>query len=257
MAEAGECLAKGIDINTRAFQFGREGMPLWTEGMSALHYAAAKGKNKMAAFLLAKGAAVNMRGGWLGAPFQTPLDLALEHGHEDTARLLREHGAISLTELMEADADKGRSLIKSSTDPNCLDAYKRTLLHWAAERGVADVAAALIERGVDVNARDWLDRTPLHFATREGHEAVALLLMGNEADANATDTRGRTPLYWAATCGNVAIIKALLAKNADPNIKPFADRTPLECAEWQHHGEAAALLLKHGAKRSKDLRERH
>jgi len=59
-------------------------------GNTALHWAALAGQGRVVEFLLAEGAEVNLCN-WNG---KTPLRLALDKGHDEIARLLREHGGI-------------------------------------------------------------------------------------------------------------------------------------------------------------------
>jgi hypothetical protein len=89
-------------------------------GRAPLHHAAAKGQPNMIRFLLKRGADVNAlapptysfarlisrtRGKRAEAPVErkTPLDFAIESGHEAAADLLKEHGAKSSAELSEAN----------------------------------------------------------------------------------------------------------------------------------------------------------
>jgi len=56
-----------------------------------LHLASKEGKNDMVELLISKGAEVNAE----SKRGETPLDLAVSKGHEETAEILREHGGIS------------------------------------------------------------------------------------------------------------------------------------------------------------------
>jgi uncharacterized protein len=79
-------LAAGADVNAG------EG------GNAPLHGAAMFGRTQMAKWLISHGANVN------GADYEgkTPLKIALAHGDEEMARILREHGGV---EQIEEDAD--------------------------------------------------------------------------------------------------------------------------------------------------------
>jgi len=56
-----------------------------------LHLASKEGKNDMVELLISKGAEVNAE----SKRGETPLDLAVSKGHEETAEILRKHGGIS------------------------------------------------------------------------------------------------------------------------------------------------------------------
>jgi ankyrin repeat protein len=74
-----------------------------------------------------------------------------------------------------------------------------TPLHFAAHRGLAEIALALLDAGADVNAREGVsDATPLHWAAEAGHPALARLLVERGASIDAVDTWYElTPLGWA------------------------------------------------------------
>lgn len=62
-------------------------------GTTALHFAARSGQREMAALLLEHGADPDRRGRKFGGEAQSPLALALEAGHDEVVKLLRERGA--------------------------------------------------------------------------------------------------------------------------------------------------------------------
>ena len=65
-----------------------------------LHHAAYSGKNKVALFLINKGANINAIGGPKGFPaMETPLDVATRQAQINTIDLLRKHGAKTIKEL--------------------------------------------------------------------------------------------------------------------------------------------------------------
>ena len=68
----------------------------------------------------------------------------------------------------------------------------QTLLHWAAERGYADVIQVSLRRGVDINTLDHIEgREPMTARQRAlaiGHADIAELLRKAEYGINLTDT---------------------------------------------------------------------
>lgn len=94
----------------------------------------------------------------------------------------------------EGRLDKLQVLLDSGnvgvTDPDGL-----TLLHWAADRGLREVAQLILQIGPSlVNIQDVEGQTALHYACNCGHIALVKLLLESGADASILDTDGNTPL---------------------------------------------------------------
>ena len=71
-----------------------------------------------------------------------------------------------------------------SADPalvHATDSYRKTPLHWAAERDHVDVARALLDAGADLEARTSWGATPLDWAATMGSSKVADLLLARGA----------------------------------------------------------------------------
>merc|ERR1712151_15782 len=91
-----------------------------------------------------------------------------------------------------------------------------TPLHWAADRGVVDVARILVEMA--------------------GDSSVAVGRM------NAQDESGDTALHYAVLTENLEIGELLIKRNADPSIENKEGDTPLALAdneEWRTLFESA------------------
>ncbi len=125
-------------------------------GMTALHYAALKGKTRAVKFLIARGADVNVA----DPSGDTPLHLAAGGGHADVADILLSKGA----------------------DINALgEHYRYTPLNTALRAmemrhgrvNTRDVVRLLISRGADPNIRDVSKMTPLKIAERAGFKDIA------------------------------------------------------------------------------------
>jgi uncharacterized protein len=151
---------------------------------------------------------------------------------------------------MKGDRDALRDLLKQGGDVNAPQGDGMTALHWAAERGDAQMAEMLVYAGANVSAVTRIGQyTPLHLASRAGSAAVvsALLKAGADPAARATTT-GVTSLHLAAAGGNAEVVQLLLAGGADPNAKESEwGQTPLMFAAAQNRGAAVKALLAHGA----------
>jgi ankyrin repeat protein len=125
-----------------------------------------------------------------------------------------------------------------------------TALHWAADRGDADLVDMLIYAGANVAAVTRIGQyTPLHLASKAGHAAVvtALLKAGASVDAKSTTT-GVTPLHLAAASGNTDAVQALLDGGADVNARETEwGQTPLIFAAAQNRVDAINALMARGA----------
>ncbi|MGE3276850.1 MAG: ankyrin repeat domain-containing protein [Vicinamibacterales bacterium] len=151
---------------------------------------------------------------------------------------------------MRGDRDAVRTLLKDGADVNGAQGDGMTALHWAAQRGDAELTTMLVYAGADLSAITRIGAyTPLHLAARSGNAAVVESLLEGGADATArTSTSAVTPLHLAAAAGNVAVIDALLAKGADVNAKEEQwGQTPLIFAASANRAAAITTLLKHGA----------
>lgn len=71
----------------------------------------------------------------------------------------------------------------------------------------------------NINSKDKDGLAPLHFAADRGHADVALELIGKGADINAVDKSGQTALMYAIGCEQVDVVKVLLEAGADTTIK--------------------------------------
>ena len=143
-----------------------------------------------------------------------------------------------------------RSLLAQGEDANAAHGDGMSALHWAAERGDADMTEALVHAGATVEAVTRIGQyTPLHVASTAGQAAVVELLLESGADAMAaTSTSGVTPLHLAAASGSVAAIAALLDHGADVDARERAwGQTPLIFAAARDRVDALRALLARGA----------
>lgn len=199
-------------------------------GATALHYAAAFNRRKIAEFLLARGAEVDAR----DAEDRTPLHLAAYGGCADAAALLLDRGA----------------------DANAADAGGFTPLHAAGgsreqgRRGTAGIVRLLVDRGrADVDAVSAkTGATPLHVAVSSNNAAVAAALLDAGADIDAIDDAGRTPLHVAAVNGWRDSVELLVARRATIIVRDAGDKLPADLAEDHGHTEIARLLRNAAAK---------
>ena len=167
-------------------------------------------------------------GGLSAAPPATPVADAARRGEAATVRVLLAQGE-------DAAAAHGDGM---------------SALHWAAERGDAEMAGALIHAGATVDAVTRVGHyTPLHVASTAGRAEVVGVLLSSGADATAAaGAGGVTPLHLAAAAGSVAAIGALLDHGAEVDARERAwGQTPLIFAAARNRVDAVRALLARGA----------
>ncbi|HZR24366.1 MAG TPA: ankyrin repeat domain-containing protein [Vicinamibacterales bacterium] len=151
---------------------------------------------------------------------------------------------------MRGDKEAVRSLLKQGADANGARGDGMTALHFAAQRGDADLAAMLLYAGANVSAVTRIGSyTPLHIAAQSGSASVAEALINAGADVKArTSTTGVTPLHLAAEAGSVAVIDVLVAHGAEINAREAEwGQTPLIFAAANNRVDAIKSLLAKGA----------
>jgi outer membrane protein assembly factor BamB len=115
---------------------------------------------------------------------------------------------------------------------------------WLASLGVAALGALAAAAGPGAGSRD-----ALWAAVRAGDEKAVTDALDRGADVNGRNEIGVTALWVAATKGKPEVIRLLLARGADPNARDgIWYQTPLTNAVTSGYAEAAALLLKAGAR---------
>jgi len=201
-------LKKGFDINVQGY-----------EGNTLLHWALLTKNDKMAEFLLKKGADASILNALQHSPFY----------------IAAKKGKVKLMDLMLARCSKIN--IYS-------DSYNWTALHMAVREGWTDTTRFLLRKNVNINARNGLGKTPTHLAASRYHTGVLQELLKANPNLNAQDSEGNTPLHDAAMADTVSFktIKMLLANGADPSIRNKAGLTPLQIAVNRQKMKKAEVL---------------
>ncbi|XP_034731491.1 protein TANC1-like [Etheostoma cragini] len=175
---------------------------LW--GETVLSAAAGRGRMEVCAFLLERGAGLeipNRRG-------MVPLLSATKHGHTQIVELLLKQGA----------------------DINVTEKQGRTALMLAASEGHMSTVELLLSKGVSLSSADQDGLTALSWACLKGQKDAVQLLAEAGADLNHPDRQGRTPLDLAALNGDADTVHCLVENGAvlerADNSTRGSDRTP-------------------------------
>jgi ankyrin repeat protein len=143
-----------------------------------------------------------------------------------------------------------KQLLKDGADVNGAQGDGMSALHWAAQRGDAELAEILLYAGANIAAVTRIGQyTPLHLAAQTGSAAVTRALLKGGADVNAkTSTSGVAPIHMAASAGSAEVINLLADAKADLNAKENeAGQTPLIFAAGLNRAEAVKALIGRGA----------
>ena len=151
---------------------------------------------------------------------------------------------------MRGDKAAVRELLKQGADVNGAQGDGMSALHWAAERGDAELADMLIYAGANVAAVTRIGQyTPLHLAGKSGSAPLTKALLKAGADVNARSTNsGVTALHMAASAGSTDLINVLVDAKADVNAREAeAGQTPLMFAAGLNRVDAIKALVARGA----------
>jgi ankyrin repeat protein len=151
---------------------------------------------------------------------------------------------------MRGDKAVVRDLLKQGADVNGAQGDGMSALHWAADRGDAELADLLIFAGANISAVTRIGQyTPLHLAGKSGSVPLAKALLKAGADINVRSSNsGVTPLHMAATSGSAEVINLLADAKADINAREAeAGQTPLIFAAGLNRVDAIKALMARGA----------
>lgn len=136
----------------------------------------------------------------------TPVNNDDDDGKDSAAKTLIDHVKDGNIETLKGVL----STISNSDDVNEWDEHGLGAIHWAADRGNADILELLIKHGVDVNQRDSEGgQTALHYAASCGHLECVKVLLKHNADKTITDNESSTCLDVALESNEEKILELL------------------------------------------------
>jgi ankyrin repeat protein len=194
---------------------------------NALVAAIAAGRSDTTAWLLAKGARVNIL---VGPSEETPLHLAAFQGNCDIVKQLIEAGA----------------------DVNLRDAHEQSAIERALDEGNGSMVTLLVEHGADLKSWDDIGLTPFTRAAMLGRVGEVRLFLANGVTIADRDRSGYTMLAAAAYGGNQELVSLLLSLGSDVNAHSTYGESVLDLAQLNKADPGIiALLAAHGARSEK------
>ncbi len=153
-------------------------------------------------------------------------------------------------------------------------AYKRTILHFAAESGILEIVQEASKLGIDANYRDKCGDIALHLACKNGHLQVVQWLLGKSKHSrsgngsgacgggdgsgglkvNLRNKKGQTPLHLSSN-RNITVL--LLEYGADPTIIDSEGYCSVSWAAIRGDASTLKALLACNSFKSLDQKRKH
>jgi ankyrin repeat protein len=191
-------------------------------GDSVVHHAARKNLPGGIAYLIKKGASLDV----LNNALETPLHTAAKYDATDAIQYLVGAGSslkavdikgdIPLQSAVLAGAAKAtEQLIAAGSPVNSQNYSGETALHQAAKNNNSPIVRLLTAKGAQTEIQDSRGFTPLADAAAYGAYDAASDLLKAGSLIDTRDNSGSTPLYQAVSGEHIALVRLLLVNNAD------------------------------------------
>ncbi|KAF7920231.1 uncharacterized protein EAE97_011572 [Botrytis byssoidea] len=218
-----------------------------------LQLAAKLGNVKLTGEFIKRGFALESKDGY----GQTPLMLAVIHGHYETIKLLLKSGAeihskdvLNQTPLTIAIENGNQEIVKlllaRGAGIHSENSFATSLM-IATENGNKEVVELLLQNNFDFERKDAYGQTPLIAAIKHRSKEVVELLLQNGVDFERKDEYGQTPLIAAIKHRSKEVVELLLQNGVDFERKDEYGETPLMAAIENGNNEVVELLLQRGA----------
>ncbi len=145
-------------------------------------------------------------------------------------------------------APRVRLLLKQGADVNARDEDGKTVLMYACDYGLIDIARMLLEYGANVNAKDKYGGTALMEGCYDNEIDIVRLLLEYGANVNAKDKYGVTALMHARFL-EIDTVRLLLEYGANVNAKDKnnGETALMKICQGPSKIDLARMLLEYGA----------
>ena len=117
------------------------------------------------------------------------------------------------------NSDKDLSDITRWDGRNSLHLASSNMTKPRPDEAISISIQLLLDNGFNPNSVDTFGLTPLHYAVKGGNKTAIMLLLKAGANPNALETSyGNSPLHYAATLGVEELIHPLLIAGGNPNL---------------------------------------
>ncbi|TVY37053.1 Serine/threonine-protein phosphatase 6 regulatory ankyrin repeat subunit B [Lachnellula subtilissima] len=144
--------------------------------------------------------------------------------------------------VKERSIDCIKLLLEYGATVDCLNRFRETPLHSAADLGYLEIVQLLVENGANPNARS-MGRIPAMFAAKIGHTKVSKYLVERGTSLTQRDMSGET-LFHQAGLSNAHTFSYLLQIGCSPEVENYEGLTAVEIAlEYAENNMAKVSLI--------------
>ncbi|OJD33069.1 ankyrin repeat protein [Diplodia corticola] len=210
------------DIASSLLKKGAESAVKDKDGLTPLHWAAARGDKVLVDLLIREGDGL----------------IDKQDCQRRTALCLG---------VIRARAAVVETLLQCDADANIPDEKGRTALHHAAETGNWEIVHILLNHQVDPHIRDCQKKKAWQLAAEAGYHQIVRLLLDKEVVGNSQSQKKEELFLRMAEEGMMPMVQVLLEKGVNKDAKDRFGRVAIGLAAEHSKDEVLELLLSKGA----------
>lgn len=169
----------------------------------------------------------------------SPLYVACQRGHVETAKRLLEEGADIKLGLKFNAGPYGAGV-------NFPPKNEESPVFATCRNGHDSTLQLLLEYGADINLTSKNGESLLYAACEFGHQSVVQLILNKGGEVNQCRDDGESPLYVATKNGHDSTVQLLLKSGAEINHETKCGLSPIDAARSNGHVSTENILLGNG-----------